>query len=367
MAGLPTVPKAAEPTPLPAKVVEPPTLADIPDELGGHDIAALQGVANGIPPAPVVPVAVAPSAWTRISNWFTGRTTPAVTPTPTPTGTGGGGGLGGTPPPPTGGTPNPPGGSSTWQKIKTGAKWTGGIVGGLVVTGAVWDPIKNLWSSSTPVDKKPDDKKPPVVKDDKKDDVTRQPPKDDKTQRPPYDPRTTPPFVNAVPNPNGAVLDRDYYCITSIDPVMVVPLKAGTRFPSNCINSYTGNPNNNPFSALGQLLGRLFGAPAPTPVQPAQPAKPPVTPPVATSTPAKPYATLVANPSSVATGGKSRLIWASVNTSDCELLAPGDYLMATGTRGSTSTLPLSTTTPFVLHCSAPTGATTTASTTVTVR
>ena len=177
---------------------------------------------------------------------------------------------------------------------------------------------------------------------------------------------TTPPFVNAVPNPNGPVLDRDYYCITSISPVMVVPLKAGTRFPSNCYNSYTGNPNNNPFAALGQLLGKMFGTSAPAPA-PTTPTTPPVAPPAATSTPAKPYATLIANPTSVATGGKSRLIWSSVGTSVCELFAPDNFLMATGTRGSTSTLPLATTTPFALTCSAPSGATSSAQATVTIK
>ena len=190
---------------------------------------------------------------------------------------------------------------------------------------------------------------------------------------PPYRAREVPPpnqqiYAPAIQNPNGPVLDRDYYCITSIQPVVVIPLSAGSRFPSNCYNSYAGNPNNNPFAALGQMLGRVFGTPAPAPA-PAGPTRPlpPVVPPTATSTPAKPIAALIANPATVALGGKSRLTWSSINTSSCELFAPDSISMATGTRGSTSTAPLATTTKFILTCSASSGATTSAQTTVRVR
>ena len=237
------------------------------------------------------------------------------------------------------------------------------VFGGLVGIGALGD-VAQIFTRSTPANNQTSDGKTSPAKTPDKTPAAPPPGKDNRV--PPPDPRVTPPFVNAIPNPNGPILDRDYYCITNLNPVTVVPLNAGTRFPSNCYNSYTGNPNNNPFAALGQLLGRLFGTTQPAPTQQTSPTKPPVTPPVATSTPAKPYATLIANPSTVTAGGKSRLTWTSVNTSDCELFAPGDYLLATGTRGSTSTLPLSTTTPFVLDCRAPSGATTTASTTVTV-
>src|SRR3989344_3247309 len=171
---------------------------------------------------------------------------------------------------------------------------------------------------------------------------------------PPYGTRTT----SEIPSSGD-------YCITSIEPLVVVP---GVKPGPNCYN-YSGskNPLSSLGSTLGQLLGRLFGTTPPAPVQQTQPTKPPVTPPTATTTPAKPHATLVANPTSVAEGGKSRLIWTSVNTSGCELFAPDNFLMATGTRGSTSTLPLATTTAFSLDCRAPSGATTTASTTVSVR
>ena len=368
------VPKAAEPAPLPAKAIEPPTLADIPNALGGHDISGLQTVANGIPLAPV-PVAVAPSVWTRISNWFTGRATPAVTPTPTVTGGGGGAGgnRGGPPDDPTA-EPQPNTGDSAakpgwwsrnWGKVTIG--------GGTLLFGP---PVVRyfLAGDSTPAGGPSPDKKALTALEKKTGGGPEETPPPDTTTRrtdgpkacgpndtyassgcyPPYGTRTT----SEIPSSGD-------YCISSIEPLVVVP---GVKPGPNCYN-YSGskNPLSSLGSTLGQLLGRLFGTTQPAPTQQTQPTKPPVTPPTATTTPAKPYATLVASPTSVTEGGKSRLIWTSVNTSGCELFAPDNFLMATGTRGSTSTLPLATTTAFSLDCRAPSGATTTASTTVSVR
>ncbi len=121
-------------------------------------------------------------------------------------------------------------------------------------------------------------------------------------------------------------------------------------------------------SGLIGALSKLFGgsqAPQTTPTTP--PTTQPTNPPVVTPTPPKPYVTLIANPTSLLSGRKSLLTWSSVNTSSCELFAPGDISMATGTRGSTSTLALATSTLFRLDCSAPSGATTSAKATVTVQ
>ncbi len=218
---------------------------------------------------------------------------------------------------------------------------------------------------------------PPVPGPGKKDDVvsvvptrdTRTPcgPNDTYASSGCYPPYTYPLQNYPIPNPNGAILDRDYYCITSIQPVIVVPVPAGTRFPSNCYNNPSGGSSANPFSQLGQMLAQLINPPPMPPTVPPSPTPRPVIPPTSTSTPPKPIATLIADTATLALGGKSRLIWSSINTSSCGLFTPDNISMATGTRGSTSTLALATTTLFTLNCSASSGATTSAQATVTVQ
>src|SRR3989344_3620902 len=288
---------------------------------------------------------------------------------------GGGGGPGGNPPvPPTGG--NPADGGSSWFNTRNVVI---GSAGGGVLFCLISPSTCQSWVNNylTAPQKQPADKNtipPAEVKKTGGGPEETPPPEDDKTVRPPGGPKACGPNDTYASSgcypPYGTRTTSEIpssgdYCISSIEPLVVVP---GVKPGPNCYN-YSGskNPLSSLGSTLGQLLGRLFSTTQPAPTQGAQPAKPPVTPPVATSTPAKPYATLVANPSSVATGGKSRVIWTSANTSGCELFAPDNFLMATGTRGSTSTLPLATTTAFSLDCRAPSGATTTASTTVSVR
>ncbi|GEM_PF-5415706 len=155
----------------------------------------------------------------------------------------------------------------------------------------------------------------------------------------------------------------DDYCVVSINPVIVWPGAAARSSSVPCYNKPTGqNSAWRSFPSLPPSSPASTPQPAPT-----TSAKPPVTPPTATSTPPKPFATLIADPATILSGKKSKLIWSSVNTSSCELFAPGTISMATGTRGSTSTLALATTTQFTLNCSAPSGATTSTQAVVTVQ
>ncbi len=255
----------------------------------------------------------------------------------------------------------------------------GVVVGGLAATPFIHFGLKD-GSGGPPADDKTVVAPPAVPDKDEKDEVPPPPvvrtgkacgPNDTYASSgcfPPYQPSTTrgPGDGN---NPTGQILDKDYYCITSITPVIVNPVPAGTPFPNNCYNKPGGGSTASSLgNSLGQLLGKMFGtsSPAPTPT-PSATTKLPVTPPATTPTVAKPFATLIADPISILSGKKSKLIWSSVNTSSCELFAPDNLSMATGTRGSTSTLALATTTQFTLNCSATSGATTSAQTTVTVR
>ena len=158
-------------------------------------------------------------------------------------------------------------------------------------------------------------------------------------------------------------------------PPYVPPVTRRDVVPTGSSDDYdeTSSPRglSSMSSVLGQMLARLFGA-SQTPQQPQAPRTTPIPPPIippstATSTSPKPIATLIANPIKIALEGKARLTWSSIYTSDCELFAPDRFLMATGTRGSTSTLALATTTRFTLDCRASSGATTSAQATVTVQ
>lgn len=117
---------------------------------------------------------------------------------------------------------------------------------------------------------------------------------------------------------------------------------------------------------LAGLLKGLGGG------SPSSPSTPPVTPtnpvtPTATSTASTTIiAILIADPITVASGTPSRLVWSSVNASTCYLTYPNGYSLASTTEGSTSTLPLATTTLFKLGCFGAQNASSTATTTVKV-
>lgn len=250
--------------------------------------------------------------------------------------------------------------ATSWMgdnKIKT--MWI--AVGGLVVGNTAREIYNMFTYSSPPENKTPAAPVPPVVA----------PPAPEAEVPPPPVVRkdvVLPPVtrrdVVATGYPDNSNTGGENFCISSIKPVVVIP---NTQPGPGCYNNPGGN-------SAWRTFPPMPPPPPPTPTTPT-PTKPPVTPaptptptPTPTTTPPvlKPYATLIANPSAVSPGGKSRLIWSSVNTSSCELFAPGSISMATSTRGSTSTLPLATTTQFVLNCSATSGATTSAQTTVTV-
>ncbi|MBI4088120.1 hypothetical protein HY418_01925, partial [Candidatus Kaiserbacteria bacterium] len=199
-------------------------------------------------------------------------------------------------------------------------------------------------------------------------------------QQAPYVPPrvTVSPYTIGVPTGGqaGRIFNQDYYCITSITPVVVVSVPAGTPFPSNCYNNGTagpvvGNqqfaqqaPPTNPLtSILGGLmqgLAGLFsggngsnsgthnntnaGGATPTPAQ-----KPPV-----------PVVTLVANPRTVASGEKALLSWSSVGMTKCDIFGQGDGSLASGISGSTSTPALMGVSVFTVRCISASGATTTA-------
>jgi hypothetical protein len=75
-------------------------------------------------------------------------------------------------------------------------------------------------------------------------------------------------------------------------------------------------------------------------------------------------ASLTANPTTVAKGGSSTLVWSSTNASTCT--ASGGWSGTLAPSGSQSTGPISSTTTYSISCSGPGGASPTASATVTV-
>lgn len=179
---------------------------------------------------------------------------------------------------------------------------------------------------------------------------------------PPYQ---LPPVTRGPSDINGPA--GGYNCVVNTSPVIVWTAAKAASNGVPCQNNQGGLGSF--ASGLGQMLGRLLSSqqtptPLPTPIP--SPVTKPIVPPAATSTPPKPFATLIASPTTISLGGKSRLIWSSINTSSCGLFAPGNVSLATSTSGSTSTLALATTTLFSLNCTAPSGATTSAQATVTV-
>ncbi len=266
---------------------------------------------------------------------------------------GGGGGGGGTTPPTGGDGPREPffRPYSEWTK---GGKWLAGGLGVAIalplihfsLTDDDGDPLKMpLGKGKTPPVKTPPASTPP-----KKDD-TRVAPKPDPTKIVPPPTVTRGPVTVGVPTGGTGTTEGS----------------GATGAGGNSGGKGTGSSSGgisgmlkNLMSALGKLFGGGSGASQPTaPTTPSAPTTP-------TSTPQlKPAATLIAQPPSIASGTKSLLIWSSVNTSSCELFGSGTTTLATSLRGSTSTPALATTTLFRLDCSAPSGATTTATTTVT--
>ncbi|MBI5457921.1 hypothetical protein HY971_04325 [Candidatus Kaiserbacteria bacterium] len=262
------------------------------------------------------------------------------------------------------GTPAAPAVAGTPSWLRSTASWVGDhkarsiVYGAGILTGGL-----ALYNMVTPRTFTPANESPVPLK---KDDVV--PPPKAEVSPPVVRKDVVPPPVTRrdvvqTGYPDNSNSGGDNFCIKSIQPVVVIPnVKPGP----GCYNNPGQNPAWRPFPPMPPAQTT-----PPTTTPTPTPAKPPVSP-TPTSTPtttppvAKPYATLIANPPTVLPGRKSRLIWSSVNTSSCELFAPGNISMATSTRGSTSTLPLATTTQFTLNCSATSGATTSAQTTVTV-
>ncbi|OGG55971.1 hypothetical protein A3D71_03735 [Candidatus Kaiserbacteria bacterium RIFCSPHIGHO2_02_FULL_55_20] len=267
------------------------------------------------------------------------------------------------------GTPAAPAVAGTPSLLSRAASWVGdnkkitmwGVVGGLTAWVYFTPPlVRAPLDSLPPENKAPAAPVPPVVEPPAKTEVP--PPVVRKEVLPPVTRRDV--VQTGYPdNRNGGSGD---FCISSVNPVVVIPnVKPGP----GCYNNPGQNSAWRTFPPMPPPPPPSTPSPTPTPTP--TPTQLPVSPkptPTPTSTPPvlQPYATLIANPSTVLPGGKSRLIWSSVNTSGCELFAPGSVSMATTTRGSTSTLPLATTTQFTLNCSATSGATTSAQTTVTV-
>ncbi len=203
------------------------------------------------------------------------------------------------------------------------------------------------------------------------------PPKDGTVVSPPGG--VKPPVVPRVTHEGADAVDPPPYKPPVIEPdprrpggAQQVPDNSNPSVPSPTNQQGSGGQGGGIggfFSGLMSALSNLFGgsqSSQPTPTTPAT--KPPVTtPPAATSTVAKPFATLIANPPTILSGKKSRLMWSSINTSSCELFATNNLSLAKGIRGSTSTSALTATTIFRLDCSASSGATTSSRATVTVQ
>jgi hypothetical protein len=178
-----------------------------------------------------------------------------------------------------------------------------------------------------------------------------------------------------IPPPSGPVLDRDYYCVKNLTPLVVTTVSAGMPFPTGqCYNSPWGGVGGSQPSGIGNmmgaLLGRLFGTQnqQQTPQNPTLPSQQSATSPVQASVqqPA-PSVTIIANPSSVIAGARSQIAWASARTDACTLFMATTTLgFKVPTSGSTTTAPITATSTFAITCIAA-NATTSAETTVGVK
>ncbi|OGG53553.1 hypothetical protein A2851_03890 [Candidatus Kaiserbacteria bacterium RIFCSPHIGHO2_01_FULL_53_29] len=312
---------------------------------------------------PIVPPVVPPAGATRTSGV---PIIPLVPPRPGG-GRGGGGLPPGTPPttpptvvPPGPGGPPPAGGGGWrpgWKTVTVG-------IGAFLFGPSIW----NWWNSPTATNPDPTGGKPSGGGQT----PPGQPPAGSGPQPPPKDTKTAPPVVvkkdeTTQPPPKierkPAVNDRAGN--TNTDPGTTNPSGSGSRAggangstPSASGSSSGGGLGgmlNSLGGMLGQLMNKMFGNQQQVPqLQIPQPLKPVVR--------------LIANPDSVAQGGKARLSWSSVGVTYCGLFGPLGRQIAEGRPdSSTSTPALATTTVFMVNCSAPSGATTSAQTSVRVR
>lgn len=147
----------------------------------------------------------------------------------------------------------------------------------------------------------------------------------------------------------GQVFDKPYYCISSVQPIIVKTVPAGTPFPANCYNgpnaqtpppyvpppsgpaapvaqqSPSGSTSGATQSPLMKMFSNLFGQYLGQQLQnQQQQTQSQQSTPTTQPAPSTPKATVavVANPSSVKSGGTSVLWWASVRTSECIAYAP---------------------------------------------
>ena len=170
-------------------------------------------------------------------------------------------------------------------------------------------------------------------------------------------------------------LGGDYYCIASIQPLMVYTIPAGTPFPSNCYNSpqQTGSqtpqsPPSNSGQTLGKLINPLFSRTSSSDSSPESTASTSPRPQDLSST-SVPAVIIVANPSTIETGEKSALSWASVFTRSCAVTdSSGVRLVENGKPSDSIATPaLSVTTVFTVLCTTNATSTVSASTTIKVQ
>ncbi len=346
--------------------------ADVLESVARMRGASPSTVTNVVPEAVSTPTVTTPTPTTPSVE--PAAPTPAPGPTTVsgatvpPTTTGGGGSGGGTPPTPPGGTPptppsaggpNDPGGGRVWSSMKNHPfRWILGGTLGIGIPGLLVYLESNRLDTNAPAGQQPPPNKP--------DGPATTPPPSGPTgpaATPPPQPQPQPqppPRVTVGPSTvgrpdsgglGGTILSQNDYCITSIEPMIVIPLSAGTRFPSNCYNSPAGG-SSSIGSILGQLLAKLLGIGQPQ--QTPSPTAPKSSDQRATSSP--PVVTLIANPSTVASGTKAILAWSSIGTSQCSIRTSLDVEVGQGTNGATSTPVLATTTAFTVRCTTSLGA-----------
>lgn len=170
----------------------------------------------------------------------------------------------------------------------------------------------------------------------------------------------------------GQVASQDTYCVTSTNPIVVVPVPAGSVMPSNCYNSSaqpqsyaqqqttqqrqttqstTGSSGANTGGNTAQILASMAGSGTTYSATSSQ-ANPNV----------PPAALLIAQPNTVSPGGLILLSWATVGMSQdtpCQLYQ-GTTLILTANEGSKG-VPVPTDTPsgaatFTLKCTSYTSA-----------
>ncbi len=158
----------------------------------------------------------------------------------------------------------------------------------------------------------------------------------------------------------GQVLSQDYYCIVSIEPVIVHPVPAGTPFPSNCYNSPQGSsaasprpiaqmtppPMSQPATqpSIGQRISQFLFGNQSTSTAPTIP----------------PQALLIAQPARVRLGNPVLVSWSSVGMNaqtPCVVTENGQSLAQTnaGSKILQTTLLQTGTLSFTLSCTTAAG------------